>query len=70
MSELVESNAELIERYKRVGEMVRNAENKLRKMKPGGAKHRHALWCGSISFALMQIKSKMEERGLKCRDTK
>lgn len=61
-----ETNEELIQRYNHISEILSKLHKQLEVMKIGPRKTRKAMWGGSLQFTLLQIKSKMEERGLPC----
>lgn len=59
-----ETNAELLERRKNVKEMISERSKRLDRMKPSYAKDTAARFLGSLTFALLQIESKMRDRNL------
>jgi hypothetical protein len=64
VSDTPETDAELIDRWRRVTKLVADARKKMERMQYGPARERQARWGGSLGFTLLQIVSKMEERNI------
>ena len=59
-----ETDAELIDRYKRVRALVAQARKKMERMKHGPNRERQARNAGSLYFTQLTIETKLEERGI------
>jgi len=59
-----ETDAELIARQKHVTELIATKRRERARMKPGSRRDDKSRFIGSLNFTLLQIQSKIEERGL------
>ena len=59
-----ETDTELIARHKHVAELIATGKRHLERMRPGGRRDDKSRFIGSLNFTLLQINSKIEERGL------
>jgi len=60
----LETDEQLIDRYKNVKELVEKNKRQLEKMQYGPARIRKAQWGGCLTFTLLQIESEMAIRNL------
>lgn len=62
----METDAELLDRYRRVKAKHDKVLHGIGKMKVGArGRPRRVMWAGSLQFLLLSIQSEIEERGLK-----